>query len=118
MPEQTERAQTKILRPAQGQTKPLPAMDEINTLVRLTRLYEIVRSLNSIIQLDKLLDRIVASTVEMMDARGGALMLADAENMNLTFEVLLGGASAKLKGKTIPIDEYSIAGMVALSGKP
>jgi len=93
-------------------------MDEINTLVRLTRLYDIVRSLNSIIQLDKLLNQIVASAAEMMEARGGALMLVDAEGQNLTFEVASGGASAKLRGMVIPITEQSVAGKVALSGNP
>jgi putative nucleotidyltransferase with HDIG domain len=100
------------------QTRPLPQMDELNTLVRLTRLYDIVRSLNSIIQLDKLLNQIVASAAEMMEARSGALMLVDSEGKNLTFEVASGRASAKLKGMRIPIDEHSVAGMVALRGTP
>jgi putative nucleotidyltransferase with HDIG domain len=99
-------------------TKPLPPISGRNSFERLTRLYEIVRSLNSIIQLDKLLVQIVASATEMMEARGGALMLANEEGTRLSFEVVLGGASAQLSRMVIPIDERSIAGMVAMRGKP
>jgi HD-GYP domain-containing protein (c-di-GMP phosphodiesterase class II) len=116
MPEQHENRSRDYDR--RLQTRPLPPMDELNTLVRLTRLYDIVRSLNSIIQLDKLLNQIVASAAEMMEARGGALMLVDSEGKNLTFEVASGGASAQLKGLVIPITERSVAGMVALRGTP
>src|SRR5437868_8439078 len=116
MPEQYE----KLVRTFQKgvQTRPLPPVDEINTLARLTRLYDIVRSLNSMIQLDKLLNQIVASAAEMMEARGGAIMLVDAAGRNLTFEVAAGGASQQLKGLVIPISERSVAGMVALRGAP
>src|SRR5207249_2132957 len=42
----------------------------------------------------------------------------DAAGRNLTFEVASGGASHQLKGLVIPIDERSVAGMVALRGIP
>lgn len=99
-------------------TGPLQPLNGQDAFYRLSRLYDIVRSLNSIIHLDKLLGRIVASAAEMMEARGGALMLVDQSGRNLTFEVASGGASAQIKGVTIPIDERSIAGMVALRGTP
>ena len=111
MPEQRTDAFPNVER--RLQTRPLPPLDDLNTFARLTRLYDIVRSLNSIIQLDKLLNQIVASAAEMMEARGGALMLVDAEGKNLTFEVASGGASDQLKGLVIPITERSVAGMVA-----
>src|SRR5438132_9498432 len=116
MSEQDENAHRSL--GSRLQTRPLPPTDEYNTLTRLTRLYGIVRSLNSIIQLDRLLNQIVASAAEMMEARGGALMLVDAEGRNLTFEVASGGASKQLKGVVIPINEHSVAGMVALRGTP
>src|SRR5436190_18861552 len=100
------------------QTRPLPPMSGRNSVERLTRLYGIVRSLNSIIQLDTLLTQIVSSAVEMLEARGGALLLVDPEGRNLTFQVASGGASKKLKGIKVPIDESSIAGMYALSVDP
>lgn len=93
-------------------------MNGRDSFERLSRLYKIVRSLNSIVRLDKLLEQIVASAAEMMEARGAALMLADPEGTSLSFEVALGGASAQLKGMKIPINERSIAGMVAVKGTP
>jgi HD-GYP domain-containing protein (c-di-GMP phosphodiesterase class II) len=99
------------------QTRPLPPISGRDALERLSRLYDIVRSLNSIIQLDKLLHQIVASAASMMEARGGALMLVDGEGRNLIFEVASGGASSQLKGVVIPINERSIAGVVAMRGK-
>src|SRR3954454_12624902 len=100
------------------ETRPLFLGDEKNALQRLTKLYEIVRSLNSIIQLDKLLHQIVASAAEMIEARGGALMLVDSSGKNLIFEVATGGASSQLRGMKVPIDKRSVAGIVALSGLP
>jgi putative nucleotidyltransferase with HDIG domain len=97
---------------------PLPIQEDGNPYERLLRLYGIVRSLNSIFQLDSLLYQIVQSAAEMMEAHGGALMLADAQGHNLTFEVASGASSAQLKGLVVPIDEKSVAGSVALSGKP
>src|ERR1044072_3694807 len=96
------------------ESKPPASSSERGSLERLTRLYDIVRSLNSIIQLDKLLNQIVTSAAEMMEARGGALMLTDSDGKNLVFEVASGGASQQLKGLVIPIDERSVAGVVAL----
>src|SRR5438132_13997684 len=100
------------------QPKPLPPISGRNSLERLTRLYGILRSLHSIIELDTLLTQIDSSAAEMIEARGGALMLVDPEGRNLTFQVASGGASKQLKGIKIPIDERSIAGMVALGGTP
>src|SRR5439155_10054384 len=94
--------------------KPEPLIEDRNAFERLSRLYDIVRSLNSIIRLDKLLDQIVTSAADMMEAHAGALMLADAKGRNLTFEVASGSSSAQLKNIVIPIDERSIAGLVAL----
>jgi putative nucleotidyltransferase with HDIG domain len=92
--------------------------NEATSVARLTRLYEIVRSLNSIIQLDRLLHQIVTSAADMMEARGGSLMMVDPQGENLVFEVASGGASEQLKGMVIPINEQSVAGAVALRGVP
>src|SRR4051812_36371606 len=100
------------------QTKPQPTIEDRNAFERLSRLYDIVGSLNSIIRLDQLLDQIVTSAADMMEANGGALMLVDSKGRNLTFEVTSGNSSAQLKGIIIPIDERSIAGLVALRGVP
>src|SRR5690349_6603769 len=92
-----------------NQTSPLPPLG-VTDSSRLLRLYDVVRSLNSIIFLDQLLVRIVASAAEMMEATGGAVLLMDDDRQNLTFEAASGGASGHLKGLKVPIDERSIAG--------
>ncbi|MEO8288094.1 MAG: HD domain-containing phosphohydrolase [Chloroflexota bacterium] len=102
----------------QLQTRPLPIITESSSLERLSRLYEIVRSLNSITDLDLLLDQILASAAQMVDARGGFLMLADAEGKKMKCEVTSGGATVGLKGAVLPIDQRTVPGMVAFSGVP
>lgn len=99
-------------------TKPQPLMEDRNAFERLSRLYDIVGSLNSIIRLDQLLDQIVTSAADMMEAQGSALMLVDSHGRNLTFEVISGDSSEQLKGLVLPIDERSVAGLVALRGVP
>ncbi|MEO8286664.1 MAG: HD domain-containing phosphohydrolase [Chloroflexota bacterium] len=103
---------------AHQQTRPLPALTAATDSARLLRLYDVVRSLNSIIYLDQLLVRIVASAAEMMEASGGAVLLIDEDGLNLTFEAAAGGASAQLKGMKVPINERSIAGLVVVRGRP
>lgn len=99
------------------QTSPLPSIG-VTDSARLLRLYEVVRSLNSIIYLDRLLVRIVAAAAEMMEATGGAVLLIDEDGQNLTFEAASGGASGQLKGLRVPINERSIAGLVASRCEP
>src|SRR5437868_3717763 len=99
------------------QTSPLPALS-VSDSGRLLRLYDVVRSLNSIIYLDQLLVRIVASAAEMMESTGGAVLLIDEDMENLTFEAASGGASGQLRGLKVPINERSVAGLVASCGDP
>lgn len=98
------------------QTRPLPMVGGLNALDRLSRLYDIVRSLNSIIEIDKLLNQILASAAQMVESRGGFLMLADEDNRTLRYEVTTGRASSGLKGQVVPIDMRSVPGMVAARG--
>jgi response regulator RpfG family c-di-GMP phosphodiesterase len=110
--------ETKTLNPALalGQTKPLSASD-LSSLERLTRLYDIMRSITSITQLDKLLDRILGSATGMLAARGGFLMLVDPETNELKCEVTSGGMAAGLKGAVLKIDERTVPGRVASRGE-
>src|SRR5436190_319237 len=98
-------------------TTPLSA-GELTALERLTRLYDIMRSITSITDLDRLLDRILSSASGMVGARGGFLMLVDPENKELKCEVTSGGMAAGLKGAILKIDERTVPGMVASTGKP
>jgi HD-GYP domain-containing protein (c-di-GMP phosphodiesterase class II) len=98
------------------QTRPLPMVGGLNAIDHLSRLYDIVRSLNSIIELDRLLNQILASAAQMVEARGGFLMLVDEDNRTLRYEVTSGRASSGLKGQVVPIDMRSVPGMVAARG--
>jgi putative nucleotidyltransferase with HDIG domain len=99
-------------------TAPLPPLNGLNAISRLTRLYDIVRSLNSIIHLDTLLNQIVASAAEMMDAKGSALLMVEAGGKQLRYEVTSGRAAAPFKGTTIPVDERSVEAAVVLYEVP
>ena len=70
MPDQPKN--TELLYEPYLQTAPLSSMSALSPLDRLTRLYDIMRSLNSITQLDNLLNQIVASAVQMVEAHGGS----------------------------------------------
>lgn len=109
---------TDMLYPQYLQTTPLSSMSALSPLDRLTRLYDIMRSLNSITQLDNLLNQIVASAVQMVDAHGGFLMLVDPEGGCLKCEVTSGGVAAGLKGAVLNMDERTVPGWVALRGEP
>ncbi len=101
----------------QPQTKPL-TISGLTSLDRLTRLYDVIRSITSITQLDKLLDLILASATGMVGARGGFLMLVNPETNELKCEVTSGGMAAGLRGAVLKIDERTVPGMVASKGKP
>lgn len=87
-------------------------------LARLTLLYEVGRSLASLVRLDELLDGIVSAAADVMQARASSLMLVDETGEFLTFEVATGEKGSQLKGLRLPIDDKSVAGRVARSGEP
>ncbi|HUS17178.1 MAG TPA: HD domain-containing phosphohydrolase [Chloroflexia bacterium] len=89
-----------------------------NRLDRLTVLYEVGRSLASMVHLDALLTGIVTAAADVMQARASSLMLIDPDGDHLTFEVAFGEKGASLKGFRIPIDDTSVAGRVVRSGEP
>lgn len=99
-------------------TTPLPPLGGANSFARLSMLFDIVRSLNSIIDLETLLNQIVASAAEMLEARGGALLLVDEASGELQFKVTLGMAASQLRSASLPVDDRSLEGSVALWGKP
>lgn len=99
-------------------TASLPPLSGSNSFARLSRLYDIIRSLNSITQLDNLLNQIVASAADMLEAKGAALLLAESGGGRLRFEVTSGRDASHLKHMVLPIDERSVEGWVALHDKP
>jgi putative nucleotidyltransferase with HDIG domain len=99
-------------------TASLPPLSGSNSFARLSRLYDIIHSLNSITQLDNLLNQIVASAADMLEAKGAALLLAESGGGRLRFEVTSGRDASHLKHMVLPIDERSVEGWVALHDKP
>lgn len=85
---------------------------------RLSRLFEIVRSLASIRELDKLLNQIVASAADMLEASGGALLLMSRDGFKLKVEVTSGRGAAHFKGAVVAVDGRSVEGTVAHTGEP
>jgi len=77
-----------------------------------------VRSLASITELDRLLNQIVASTADMLEARGAALLLAENEGGNLKVEVTSGRETVHFKNSVLSIDDRSVEGRVAQNGEP
>src|SRR6476469_3027472 len=92
----TETTETDKQQLLELQTRPLSVVGGLSSIERLSRLYDIVRSLNSIRDLDKLLARILASAAQMVDARGGFLMLTDSDGQRLKCEVTSGVATSGL----------------------
>jgi putative nucleotidyltransferase with HDIG domain len=99
-------------------TAQLPPLSGIDALARLSRLYDLVRSLNSIVHLDTLLNQIVASAAEMLEAKGGALLMANTDGTHLRYEVTSGRGASGLKGASILVDDRSVEGLVAFTGLP
>lgn len=78
---------------------------------------EIARSLSSELNLEPLLQMILASAVRVMDATAGSLILLDRATNELVFEVIEGGGGAALEKTRMPADK-GIAGWVATHGEP
>jgi putative nucleotidyltransferase with HDIG domain len=96
----------------------LPSLSGGTAFARLSRLYEIVRSLASITELDKLLNQIVASTADMLEARGAALLLMNDQGDSLKVEVTSGRQATHFKNTVLGVDDRSIEGTVAMNGEP
>jgi signal transduction histidine kinase len=80
-------------------------------------LQDVARSLSSELNLEPLLQMILAAAVQVMDASAGSLLLLDHETDELVFEVIEGGIGAALEGTRMPADK-GIAGWVASHREP
>jgi signal transduction histidine kinase len=78
---------------------------------------EVARSLSSELNLEPLLQLILRSAVQVMDASAGSLLLLDRETNELVFEVIEGGSGSALEKTRMPADK-GIAGWVASHGEP
>src|SRR5947209_6632251 len=94
----------------------LPTMSGANSFARLSRLYDLVRSLTSLRQLDKLLDQIIASAADMLEAKGAALLLLDPSGSKLSVAVTSGRNTVGFKNAALAVNDLSVEGTVALHG--
>jgi len=84
---------------------------------KLYSLINITRKINSLMELDTLLELIMDSAKTLLNAEGGSLMLLNQERRVLTFSVVRGDGGDDLKEVEIPLG-CGIAGLVMKTGEP
>ncbi|MBD3285864.1 GAF domain-containing protein [candidate division WOR-3 bacterium] len=84
----------------------------------LRRLVEVTGKLLSTIDFDRLLDVILESAKSLTRSEASSLLLLDEKVGKLRFAVATGEAKDSLASLYVPLGEESIAGYVALHGKP
>lgn len=82
---------------------------------KLKRLIAVATQLNSTLNLDELLDLIMSSAAELLEARAGSLLLLDDDTGELVFKVAT--ADPELVGQRIPGDK-GIAGQAVQGRAP
>lgn len=75
------------------------------------------QSMSRAVHLDVCLQNIVNSTANLLNAEAGSIFLYDKDKKELTFKVLTGSNTEKIKELKLKLGE-GIAGLVALTGKP
>ncbi len=94
------------------------------TLISLTKkisaqeiIQEVARDISSELELVPLLQKILASAIEVMEAKAGSLLLHDSATDQLVFEVVHSEHDGELKNTSMNKDA-GIAGWVFTQGKP
>lgn len=87
------------------------------TLGQFARLIEISLTLNSTLDLDRMLEFIIGSTTDILDCEAAAILLYDDKNERLYFAASTGSDPEKLAEIPVPIDS-SIAGRIFTTGSP
>jgi GAF domain-containing protein len=95
----------RLLQEAQDKAAQLGTLNEVNRMISAT------------LDRDAALKLITDTAVMMLQTEAGSIFLADERGQSLTFEIAHGPSGTQLIGITIPIDEHSIAGSIALSKK-
>lgn len=71
---------------------------------QLTKLNEVTRKLTSTLDLDRLLEQILDSAIEIMSCSSGSLLLVDPQKEELVFAASRGLIAKELIGERLPID--------------
>ena len=116
MDEQSLSSELKALKEelAQQHRESAAALEQLSILQVLQNL---TRTLSSELNLEPLLQMILASAVQVMGASAGSLLLLDQRTDELVFEVIEGGGGVALEGARMPADK-GIAGWVATNREP
>jgi len=100
----------------QGYTRELQSFNE--TLAqRLTALSDVSTAINSVMDVDVVLEQILDLSKEVMTAEASSLLVLDKAIGKLRFHVAKGAAGAALKSVTVELGQ-GIAGWVAKTGEP
>jgi signal transduction histidine kinase len=99
---------------AQQRRESAAALEQLSILQVLQNL---TRTLSSELNLERLLQMILASAVQVMGASAGSLLLLDQGTNELVFEVIEGGGGVALEGTRMPADK-GIAGWVVTNREP
>jgi len=86
-------------------------------LNELTTLYAVGQSVTSLLDLDKLLNRVVEAAVYIANADEGSLLLVDEETQELYLRAALGMGDRQARGFRIKIQD-SLVGSVVRTGEP
>lgn len=86
-------------------------------VTELTTLYAVGQSVASLLDLDKLLNRVVEAAVYITDADEGSLMLVDEESQELYLRATKGMGDRQARGLRIKIQD-SMVGSVVQTGEP
>lgn len=93
-------------------------LDWIRELVfQRSRLLEISVTLNSTLELDRLLQFIMDSTADLVNSEGASILLVDENTKDLFFAAATGSDPAELREIPVPL-EGSIAGTIFRSNRP
>src|SRR5262245_42411256 len=95
----------------------LQARSVVNQIAALHTIQKVAQSLSSELDLETLLRKVLRAALEIVDATAGSLLLYDAANDELRFEVLEGGDEEHLKGRRMPSNQ-GIAGWAFKHGAP
>ncbi len=86
-------------------------------IAALEALQEVTRSFSSKLELKRVLELILSSAIDVMQASAGSLLLHDPATKELVFQVVQGGGGKALRNKRIRSDE-GIAGWVFTRRRP
>ncbi|MHC9544212.1 MAG: HD domain-containing phosphohydrolase [Vulcanimicrobiota bacterium] len=86
-------------------------------VARMSTLYEIGNTINSTLKMEKVSQIVLDSSIEMLNAQAGSIMIIDEDKQDMKVLVEYGLNEVMLRNKRINRDE-GISGEVAASGKP